>query len=200
MTRTATSIDPAHTALLLMDFQPAVMAGISDTETLLDRAHAALEWARSLNVRVVFVRVAFAPADFAAIPTHNKAFSVVAEKHMLADGSPECEVHESFEVREGDIVVRKTRFGAFSTTDLYESLHRHGIDTLVVSGISTSGVVLSTLRHAADEDYRLFVLVDATADHDPEVHRVLSEKVFPHQAEVIATDDLWALSGAVRPS
>jgi hypothetical protein len=91
--------------------------------------------------------------------------------------------------------ARKTRFGAFSTTDLYATLHGQGIDTLVVAGLSTSGVVLSTLRDAADEDYRLFVLADATADPDPEVHRVLVEKVFPHQADVIETEELAALSG-----
>jgi len=54
--------------------------------------------------------------------------------------------------------------------------------------------VLSTLRDAADEDYRLYVVADATADPDPEVHRVLVEKVFPHQADIIDTDDLWNLT------
>ena len=55
-------------------------------------------------------------------------------------------------------------------------------DSLVLTGIATSGVVLSTLRQAADLDYGLTVLVDACADADPEVHRVLTEKVFPRQA------------------
>jgi nicotinamidase-related amidase len=54
----------------------------------------------------------------------------------------------------------------------------------VLTGIATSGVVLSTLRQAADLDYRLIVLADACLDADPEVHRVLTEKVFPRQAEV----------------
>ncbi|GAA5193609.1 hypothetical protein GCM10023322_56040 [Rugosimonospora acidiphila] len=94
--------------------------------------------------------------------------------------------------------MRKTRFGAFSTTDLYASLLGQGIDTLILAGISTGGVVLSTLRHAADEDYRIYVLADAIADPDPEVHRVLLEKVFPHQADIINTEDLWALSGEGR--
>jgi nicotinamidase-related amidase len=195
MTNSSSPIVPERTALLMMDFQPAILASIADTATLLERVQEALAWARSANVRVAHVRVAFTPEDFAAVPTHNKAFSAVAHNKLLADGSPECEIDESIDVHDDDIVVRKTRFGAFSTTDLYESLHQEGIDTLVVSGISTSGVVLSTLRHAADEDYRLYVLADATADPDPEVHRVLTEKVFPHQADVIQTGDLSALSG-----
>jgi len=59
------------------------------------------------------------------------------------------------------------------------------IDTLVLTGIATSGVVLSTLRQAADLDYRLVVLADACLDGDQEVHRVLTEKVFPRQADVL---------------
>jgi nicotinamidase-related amidase len=190
-----TPITPARTALLLMDLQPTVLASIGDSDTLLARAQRALSWARAEHVRVVFVRVAFTPADYAAIPTHNKAFAVVAEHQILADGSPGSEIDGSLDVRDEDIVVRKTRFGAFSTTDLYARLRSEGIDTLVVAGISTSGVVLSTLRDAADADYRLYVLADATADPDPEVHRVLVEKVIPVQADVIETDDLPALSG-----
>jgi nicotinamidase-related amidase len=143
--------------------------------------------------------VAFTPEDFEAVPTHNKAFAAVGENKFLAAGGPETQIHEAFEVQDDDIVVRKTRFGAFSTTDLYARLHREGVDTLVVAGISTSGVVLSTLRDAADEDYRLYVLADATGDPDPEVHRVLTEKVFPHQADVIDTAELWTLSGSAAP-
>ncbi|MCW2869318.1 isochorismatase family cysteine hydrolase [Actinacidiphila oryziradicis] len=195
MTTSVTPIAPERTALLLMDFQPAILAAVADSEKLLERARTALSWARSENVRVVYVRVAFASDDYSAVPTRNKTFAAVAANRFLADGSPEAEIHDSLEVREGDIVVRKTRVGAFSTTDLYAGLHGEGIDTLVMAGISTAGVVLSTLRDAADEDYRLYVLADATADPDPEVHRVLTEKVFPHQADVIGTDDLWALSG-----
>jgi nicotinamidase-related amidase len=80
---------------------------------------------------------------------------------------------------------------AFSGSDLDVLLRGAGADTLVLSGIATSGVVLSTLRQAADLDYRITVLADACADRDPEVHRVLLEKVFPRQA-VVTTADEWA--------
>jgi len=62
-------------------------------------------------------------------------------------------------------------------------------NALVLGGISTSGVVLSTVRQAADLDYGLTVLADACADPDPEVHRVLTEKIFPKQALVTTTDE-----------
>jgi nicotinamidase-related amidase len=91
---------------------------------------------------------------------------------------------------EGDIVVRKTRVGPFGSTDLHEQLQTRGIDTLLLAGISTSGVVLSTVRDAHDRDYRLIVLADLCADRDPEVHDILTRKVFPGQAEVIQAAEL----------
>ena len=57
----------------------------------------------------------------------------------------------------------------------------------MLCGIATSGVVLSTLREAADKDYRLTVLSDLCADPDPEVHRLLLGRVFPRQAEVVTS-------------
>lgn len=195
MTTAIQPIVPSRTALLLMDFQPAILAAVPGGEDVLARAQQALSWARSHDIRVVYVRVAFGPADFAAVPDHNKAFAPVARRGYLADGTPETDLHGSLDVRDEDIVVRKIRIGAFSeTTGLHPSLRGQGIDTLVLGGLSTAGVVLTTVRHAADEDYRLYVLKDATGDPDPEVHRVLTEKVFPRQADVIATDDLWTLS------
>jgi nicotinamidase-related amidase len=63
------------------------------------------------------------------------------------------------------------------------------VQHLVLTGISTSGVVLSTVREAADKDLRLTVLSDCCADNDDEVHQVLMNKVFPRQAEVISLDN-----------
>ena len=89
--------------------------------------------------------------------------------------------------------MRKNRVGPFGSTDLHEQLQARGIDTLVLAGISTSGVVLSTVRDAHDRDYRLIVLADLCADRDPEVHKVLTGKVFPGQAEVIDAAELHEL-------
>jgi nicotinamidase-related amidase len=72
-------------------------------------------------------------------------------------------------------------------------LRAGGIDSLVLTGIATSGVVLSTLRQAADLDFALTVLSDGCFDADPEVHRVLTEKVFPRQADVVTVDE-WVSS------
>jgi nicotinamidase-related amidase len=68
-----------------------------------------------------------------------------------------------------------------------------GITTLILAGISTSGVVLSTVRDAADRDYRVLVLTDASADPEPGVHGFLTNKILPRQAQVITIAELESL-------
>jgi nicotinamidase-related amidase len=92
--------------------------------------------------------------------------------------------------RSGEVIVAKRRVGAFSTTDLETILRAQGITSLVMCGIATSGVVLSTVRWAADMDYELVVVEDCCADGDDEVHRVLTQKVFPRQARVVSAQDI----------
>jgi ABC-2 type transport system ATP-binding protein len=94
---------------------------------------------------------------------------------------PSTAIHDSLGPQPGDIVVRKTRIGAMSTTDLDRQLRDRGIDTLVLAGISTSGVVLSTLIEAADRDYRLYVLSDGTEDPDEQARDVLLGRIFPRR-------------------
>jgi nicotinamidase-related amidase len=117
----------------------------------------------------------------------------------LRDDSPATAIHVAVAPQPGDIIVRKTRVGAFSTTDLDERLRGIGVTNLILAGISTSGVVLSTVRDAADRDYRLFVLADATADRVPEVHEILITSIFPRQTDVISVSDLESLLSPVAP-
>ena len=190
------NVDAAQTALVLMDFQPAVLGTVaeSDTAALLANAEKALTWARSAGLTVAHVRVAFQDADYRAIPQRNRAFAPLRGGGMMADGSPECEIIESLRPQGDEIVVRKTRFGSFSTTNLSSRLREAGIESLILAGISTSGVVLSTVRDAADQDFQIYVLADACADGNPHVHSLLTEAVFPHQAYVISTAQLDQLA------
>ena len=189
-------LDPGRTALLVMDFQPGIVANLPDPETVLERAAAAIAIARERGATVGYVRVAFTPEDLENVPETSRMAPLAAAAGARLDaGSPETAVHERVAPREGDIVVRKTRVGAFSTTDLAEQLSAKGIDTIVLAGISTSGVVLSTVRDAHDRDYRVLVLADASADPKPEVHHFLTTEIFPRQAEVITVEELGSLLG-----
>lgn len=186
------AVRAASTALLLMDFQNDIVALIADGDALVQRAAEARAWADANGVQVVHVRVAFRPEDYMEISPNNKRFGPRRGGGTMADETPGTAVHSALAPTEQDVVVRKTRVGAFSTTDLAQELADRSIDTLILAGISTSGVVLSTIRDAADHDYRLFVLADCCADPEAEVHDVLVGQVFPKQADMI---DLASLPG-----
>ena len=201
MTDPTPAIDPRRTALLVMDYQNGIIGRLEDAEALLARMAHAIAVVRQHGGHIGYVRVAFDDADFDAIPPTSQFAGLVANRGraMHAD-SPATAVHESVAPEPGDIVVRKTRVGAFSTTDLAGQLRAHDVDTLVLAGISTSGVVLSTVRDAADRDYRVFVLADTCADPVPGVHEFLTGKIFPRQAGVITTADLEQLLTAESAS
>lgn len=181
------ALDPARTALVLMDFQPAIIGGLEDGAPLVERLVATTAEARAHGLTVGHVRVAFADSDYAEIPETNKSFAPLAAAKLMHADDVIANFHPALAPQEGDVVVRKVRVGGFSTTDLTEQLRKRGIDTLVLAGIHTSGVVLSTVRDGADQDFRLYVLADGTADPDPEVQSVLINKVFPRQAFVTDT-------------
>lgn len=170
------------TALLVMDFQNGIVDSLGDDEVLA-AATSAVAAAREHDVPVLFVRVAFRPGA-PEVARSNRMFGAVAER-MGSQPVSATEVHDAFGVGPDDIVVTKLRVSAFAGSDLEVLLRGLGVTDLVLAGIATSGVVLSTLRQAADLDFGLTVLADACADRDDEVHRVLTEKVFPRQADVV---------------
>ncbi|WP_153813210.1 cysteine hydrolase [Streptomyces sp. SUK 48] len=187
------ALDPARTALLAMDLQGGILPLVADPDALVERVRGAIADVRAAGGTIGYVRVAFTEDDWAAIPETNKSFSPLAAARRNHHEDPDTQVDARIAPEDGDILVRKVRIGAASTTDLYERLRERGIDTLVLSGISTSGVVLSTLTDAADRDYRVIVLSDGVADRDQEVHRVLLEKVFPMRSYVIDVAELREL-------
>ena len=181
----------SSSALLVMD----VLRGLVDryagsSPGLLDRLAAATHAARTHDVPVVYVR--FSLRDGAPEASRrNRIFGALAGRSVFGDDDEATQVHPAVAPRPGDPVVLKKRVSAFTGSDLEVLLRSTEVTHLVLTGIATSGVVLSTLRQAADLDYRLTVLRDACADDDEEVHRVLLDKVFPRQAEVLTVEQ-WA--------
>ncbi|MEU3983496.1 cysteine hydrolase [Streptomyces sp. NPDC026672] len=186
---------PARTALVLMDLQHSLLEALPEPDRILEGAQRAQRAALAAGIREVHVRVAFTPEDHAAVPSHNKAFAPVAEAGALAATEPENDVHPVLRSGGAAHTVTKTRVGAFSTTSLDPFLREQGINTLVLGGVFTSGVVLSTVREAADRDYRLLVLSDVCADPDPQLHRTLMESVLPMQADIL---DVTAFEAAAE--
>lgn len=181
-----------HAALLVMDVQNGIVSRYGDKPEVMASFQHAVEAAREAGIPVIFVRVAFREG-FPEVSAQNKLFSAITKQGgMMASGSS-TQIHDAVRPRQDEPVVTKLRVSAFAGSDLEVILRSHRIDTLILTGIATSGVVLSTLREAADKDYGLVVLSDACLDADPEVHRVLVEKVFPRQADVMSVHE-WISS------
>lgn len=188
-----TDMNPRTTALLVLDYQQGILASLPDPEALVSRVAGAVAEMRAHGAAVAYVRVGFTEADWAAIPRANETFSFLGRQRLLHHEDPATRIHHRLAPEPGDIVVRKTRVGALSTTDLDRRLRERGIGTLVVAGVTTSGVVLSTVTDAADRDYRLHVLSDGVADPDPRTHETLLTGVFPRLAHVVDTAGLRSL-------
>lgn len=186
-----------RTALLVMDMQLGIIGRADPDGRALAGAVDAVGAARAAGLPVVFVRVAFRPG-FPEVSATNRAFSALRDSRgaAMTIDAPETQIHAELNVRPDEPVIVKKRISAFAGSDLEIVLRALEVRHLVLAGISTSGVVLSTVREAADRDYALTVLADACADVDPEVHRVLIEKIFPRQAEV-ATAAAWITGQAV---
>lgn len=178
-------------ALIVADMQQGVVQRVGDhAAELLGTLADAIDAARAAGVPVVYVVAGFRPGHPEVSP-RNKMFAPIAEAGGFADGSDGVRIHPTVAPRDGDVVVVKRRVSAFSGSDLDMVLRSRGIQRLVLTGVATSGVILSTVRQASDLDYELVVLSDAVRDGDDEVHRVLLEKVFPRQADVLTVAE-WA--------
>ena len=193
-------INRDHTAVLIMDYQQDIVTTIAAHQPqLLERAAAVLSGARLAGVPVICVVVRFRPG-YPEVSDRNLIFRGLKAAGRLGEGTPGAEIHAQVPPQPTEVIVTKRRVGAFATTELESVLRAHQVTCLVLLlGIVTSGVVLSTVRWAADVDYELIVLEDCCADADEEVHRVLLHKVFPRQATVVqAQAFLQALAPAAE--
>ena len=186
------NIDRTRTALLVMDYQADILARLGDKgPPLLARAASVIAAARAAKLPIVYVVVGFRPG-YPEVSPHNKSFSQAAKTGHFQTTTPGSDIAAEVRPADGDVVVMKHRVGAFQSTDLDMVLRAKDIRTLILMGISTSGVILSTLRHAADADFEIVLVKDGCADGDDEVHRVLTEKVFVRQATVVTCADVIA--------
>jgi nicotinamidase-related amidase len=182
---TPLTIDRYSTAVLCMDYQNDIVGTYPEDRQreLLQKTSEVLATARKAGIPVIYVVVRFREG-YPEVSPRNKLFQNIKAAGRLREGTPGAEIHPQVAPRSGEVIVTKRRVGAFSTTDMETMLRAKGVTHLVLLGIATSGVVLSTVRWAADADYEITVLADCCADADEEVHRVLTQKVFPRQATV----------------
>ncbi len=187
------TLDKATTALLMSDFHADSMGVnpvVQDRHTF-ERAQEVLAAARNAGVFVAYIVVNFR-SGYPEISDRNQSFSARKTSGQTPAADPVTLIHSSVTPRPNEPIIVKHRVGAFWGTDLTMVLGAQGIDTLILMGHATSGVILSTVRYAADADYRLIVVEDGCADRDEDVHRILMEKVFPRQATVASSQEVVA--------
>jgi nicotinamidase-related amidase len=176
------------TALLVMDMQPAVIRNLPDYHEITGKVANAIAFARSKNIPVIFAVVGFRPG-MPEVSMSNKVFSASKARAVNASADELMKIDAAVAPMPGEIVITKRRISAFTGSDLEVVLRAQGVRHIILTGVATSGVVLSTLCEAADKDYRITVLSDCCTDRDIEVHRVLTNKVFPFQASVFTLEE-----------
>jgi nicotinamidase-related amidase len=182
--------------LLLVDFQVGVLDGLGGAPDLVARVRALADEARRVGLHIVHVRTAFRPGH-PEVGAGNRLFSGLRAAQRLVDGAPDTAFSADLEPAEGETVVTKHRIDPFLGTELDMVLRAQGADPVVVAGIVTSGAVLSTVRAAADRDYRVVLVADSCTDRDPEVHALLTQRVLPMTAQVV---DRAGWQAALSPS
>lgn len=185
-------LDPKKTAVLTLDVQEGIFGFVPGATACLPNASLVVEAARKNGFPLFHVGIGFEPG-YPEISPATKRFAMVKERGVFLKGSDSVKIHSSI-FKPGDTVIYKHRVGAFAGNALQMILRSQGVENLVLFGISTSGIVLSTVRLASDLDFQCYIVKDACFDPDEEVHRVLTEKVFAAQAMVITAKEFQILS------
>jgi nicotinamidase-related amidase len=184
-------VDAARSAMLSMDLQAGIVSVYVKDDRLIPRAARVLQQARRAHVPIVHVRVGFRPGVPEASPRNLFLSAVKASlPHQRFFQNESGAIHPAVAPEDGDLIVTKNHVSAFAGTDLDLLLRAKDIHTLMVFGIATSGVVLSTVLQGADMDYRVVVIKDCCVDLDPDLHTCLVDKVLPHPATVVSADEV----------
>jgi nicotinamidase-related amidase len=181
-------LNPKKTALVLIDLQNAIvgMNPVPHTAAqVVENSRKLAEAFRAHGGPVVYVRVDL--NDYMTLPVdqpHNRG-----DKPLPAAAS---EIAASAGFQHGDILITKRHWGAFAGTDLEQQLKSRGIDTVVLTGISTNAGVESTARQGTGLGFAFVLVEDACSSQNAEHHRFAFENIFPRLTRVRTTDEVLA--------
>ncbi|MEM8724074.1 MAG: isochorismatase family protein [Pseudomonadota bacterium] len=158
-------------ALILIDFVEAYFAKDSPLYAGVDAALAAaidlLGAAREAGVRVIYTNVEFHPS----MVDGGRFAQKVGALTSFVRGSPLGAWPEGLEPTEDELVISKQYASAFFGTSLASTLTAQGHDSLIITGLSTSGCVRATCVDACQHGFIPIVVEDAVGDRHPEVHK-----------------------------
>lgn len=185
------AITPARTALLVMHYQtdimnlfPAVAPGLlARTRTLCDAA-------RDRGVGVYFAKIHFSPG-YPEVSPLNKNGQGIKQLGLFVHDRIAPELGQ----RDDEPLIVAHRASVFFGTGLEARLRARGVDTLIMVGIASTGVMLSSIAHASDADFRLITVKDCCYDPDPVVHEHLFSTAFESRTTVLSLDQALSMLG-----
>ena len=184
-----TTLDPAATALVLIDLQRGITAMPTQPHSASDVVANAAKLAaafRTVGAPVITVRVA--PSADGGDVLRTDVDEPREPRQMPADFAEIVP-----QIRgERDIVVTKRQWGAFYGTDLDLQLRRRHITTIVLGGISTNMGVESTARAAQEHGYHLVLVEDAMSARTAQDHAFAITRIFPKIGRLTSTSDVLA--------
>ncbi|WP_316658197.1 isochorismatase family cysteine hydrolase [Ralstonia condita] len=183
------SIVPAQTAVVVMHYQTDILALFpSVAPTLLSNTRELCDAARAKGVSVYFAKIHFSPG-YPEVSPLNRNGQGIKRLGLFVDDQVSPELGR--QATEPLIIAH--RASVFFGTDLQVRLSAQGIDTLILVGIASTGVVLSSVAHASDADFRLFTVKDCCYDPDPIVHDHLFSTAFASRTTVLSLADALSL-------
>ncbi len=145
------TIESNRTAVLVMDYQADIVTMLGDKAApCLERARAVLAAARAAQLPDHHLSSSGSSSGYPEFDPRNAAFANVTKTGRFVTTSPGADIVAAVRPHDGDVIVTKHRVGAFFGTISTSACAPKRIETLVLLGFSTSGVVLSTVRHGAD--------------------------------------------------
>src|SRR3984885_4102609 len=181
-------LDPQKTALVIIDLQNAIL-GMNpapySAAQVAENSKKLAEAFRAQGAPVVYVRVDL--NDFLKLPVDQPPS--MGDKALPAAAS---EIAAAAGFQPGDILITKRHWGAFAGTDLEQQLKSRGVDTVVLTGISSNAGVESTARQGTGLGFAFVLVEDACSAQDAEQHRFAFEKIFPRLTRVRTTAEVLA--------
>ena len=192
-------------ALLLLDLQeglcrsdglvggPSGLGRQAELRDVLSHAATALEIARSKQISVLFVKVAFDP-NYLLRLNRGERFGSFETRQLFRKDSDEASICREIQPLPEEVVIEKGCVDPFIGTPLLEVLIGRGVDELFLGGVATNFVVESAARHAGDMGFRVSVVEPMCAAHDQTMHRFAIEKTLPLFARCILSMDEFSAS------
>lgn len=184
---------PDSTAFLFLDYEVGILARFPNSTTKTNFLSQSMDWLQAVrdsdhsSAQIMFSNIEFRPG-YPEISCYNKQFSPIPNLNSFISGMPDTAFYPGIEPQEREIILKKSRVSAVYNSELLTLLESQCIKTVVLAGLSTSGVILSTTRQLADMDFVIFIIRDAVMDSNPTVNDVLLDSVLSSQATILTVD------------